>query len=675
MVTRQDVKKLIIQIQTNLDQGKKKEAVAGLRELTKMGSQIFNPATLKVQQEGLKNLTRQLTFLTKELRETRRETAKVEQASKSFSLQMINMRDAGSSFVIMGQRIKQIMDGLRDTFLDFAKASQQFRVLGDALDSAIGDKAIARATEFAIQFGQSATEIVEGMRDVAAMGVTAGEAEQFMEAALLAATAGMGNAKDVAVTLLNVIRAFGLETEDVIPVAAQLAFIANETGLNLEEMTVAMQFAGAQAGQMGFSLAETAAALGILRDAGLEASKTGTALRQFMVRLQAPTRESKDLLAELGIELENEEGGFKDIATIMFEVIESMEDLNLVRQQEITNILFETRGQQLLNITQARGVDELQRLIVGTEALNDSTAGLIFLQKTSADMLANVGDRWAMLKERQDAAARSLAKNIIPVQVKFFEAQVAILEVMTKLSPASQQLAGGALLVAQAFFTTFGHSLLLTTSIITSRANFKRLTVAMVTNKVATDASTGSMVRFAVATKLAAGILGVAGLFLAMEAISAKTPEMKAALSALTGVVLGLAAALFLQAKGWIAATGGFAAVGIIAGLATAAVAFSQAEADAANFGQNIPRAQLGTLVRPTRLGTPFIVGEGRQEEIISPVGLMEQTFRGVIREEPSPIDIRDVPIVEVHIHGPVFGLEEVAAVIDMVISEKLRDE
>lgn len=566
----------------------------------------------------------------KELHEVSRETENMGKATKEGALAMINLRDAGSSMVILSDKMIQALDGLRETILDFDEASQQFLVLGDAIDTAIGKQAIEAAETMAIAFAVSSEDVINGMRDLAAMGITAGESQQFMEAALLAATAGMGDAGETGQILLKIIRSFGMETSDATSVAAQLAFIANETSLNLSDMTAAMQFAGAQAGQMGFDLAEVSAVMGIMSDAGLTASRVGTTMRQFLVRIQNPTSEARELMEGLGVSVTDSEGNFLALADILRGVADATQGLNDAQRGEIIATIFQTRGQQAFNLTVARGLDNLDDLIGATAKYQDTQEASNFLTKFSTDMLDNLGAQWRRVEEAERQATRVLARNAIPTQIHFKQISVDLLEILGKLPGPLQAIGFAAMQGGASFFNLTGNIALTTTSVFTAvKAIKKDFIPGLMKLKIFQDAASTSALKL----KLALGgilLVGVA-LFTIMAALNAKTIEMKILFSALTGIVITLAAALFLKAAGIVASTAGLAAIGIVAGLATFTAAI-------AGLGPKIQGAlgfEHGGFIQGRPGGTLGLLGEKPGlNEIVSPVPMMKETFREVIKEE-----------------------------------------
>ncbi len=76
---------------------------------------------------------------------------------------------------------------------------------------------------------------------------------------------------------------------------------ANSSNTTVRELADGLKFAGVVAAQVGMSMEETAAAMGVMSDAGLRGSKSGMGMRQVLADLLAPSRNAVKVLKELGI--------------------------------------------------------------------------------------------------------------------------------------------------------------------------------------------------------------------------------------------------------------------------------------------------------------------------------------------------------------------------------------
>lgn len=149
----------------------------------------------------------------------------------------------------------------------------------------------------------SATEAAEGMNYLAAAGFDANQVMAAMPGMLSLASAGsveLGAAAEIASSILN---GFNLEAEEAGRVADILAQSAASTNAGVTDMGEAMSYVAPVAQATGMSLEETAAAIGIMSNAGIKGSMAGTALRGSLTALMTPTDEAAGIMKRYNLEL------------------------------------------------------------------------------------------------------------------------------------------------------------------------------------------------------------------------------------------------------------------------------------------------------------------------------------------------------------------------------------
>jgi TP901 family phage tail tape measure protein len=146
----------------------------------------------------------------------------------------------------------------------------------------------------------TATQVAEGQLFLARAGFTVQEILDALPGTLDVAAAGMldlGRAADIA---SNVLQEFRLEAEEMNRVGDVLVNTANRSNTDILQMAEALKLAGPVAGALRIDLEDTAAAIGVLGNAGIQASLAGTQLRGIMATLSAPTRQARDALDAIG---------------------------------------------------------------------------------------------------------------------------------------------------------------------------------------------------------------------------------------------------------------------------------------------------------------------------------------------------------------------------------------
>jgi TP901 family phage tail tape measure protein len=164
---------------------------------------------------------------------------------------------------------------------------------------------MSQLTEQARQLGAttqfSAKQAAEGMQFLSMAGFKTNDILGAMPATLTLAAAGaleLGTAADIA---SNIMTGFSKKPEELAHVSDVLTKTFTSTNTTLEQLGEGMKFVAPISSAMGISLEETAAAMGLLGNAGIQASMAGTSLRGALSRLAVPTGEAIATLNKLGI--------------------------------------------------------------------------------------------------------------------------------------------------------------------------------------------------------------------------------------------------------------------------------------------------------------------------------------------------------------------------------------
>lgn len=244
-----------------------------------------------------------------------------------------------------------------------------------AISGATGEE-FEKLKKQAIQLGAdtafSASEAAQGMENLAAAGFTTSEIMDAMPGMLnLAAASGedLASSADIAASTL---RGFGLEASDAAHVADVLAENANRTNSSVSETGEAMKYVAPLARAAGISLEETAAAIGIMANAGIQGSQAGTTLRGAISRLSKPTDAMTAAMEELGISFYDSEGKMKSLSDQVGMMRKAMSGMT---DEQKNNYLVTLYGQEALSGMLAlinEGEDELSSLTEAYKACDGS---------------------------------------------------------------------------------------------------------------------------------------------------------------------------------------------------------------------------------------------------------------------------------------------------------------
>ena len=172
-------------------------------------------------------------------------------------------------------------------------------------------KDLGATTEF------SATQAADGLTFLGMAGFTAAESMAAIPAVLdLATASGMGLA-DAADTASNIMSGFGIAAENAADVADVLAAASSRANTDVSQLGQAMSTVAPISKALDISLADTAAAIGVVSDAGIQGERAGTALRGVFASLAGPTKAATDTLAKYGLAAKDVDPQVHGLATVL----------------------------------------------------------------------------------------------------------------------------------------------------------------------------------------------------------------------------------------------------------------------------------------------------------------------------------------------------------------------
>jgi TP901 family phage tail tape measure protein len=162
----------------------------------------------------------------------------------------------------------------------------------------------------------TAGQVANGLRLLAQAGFDANEAIAAIPGTLnlaIAATTDLGTATTI---VANTIRGFGLSANEATKVTDVLTATTQESNTTIELLGEALKFIAPAAQSANQSIETTAAALGVLSDAGLKGTLAGTGLRRVLVGLINPTKAAQNAFARLGLQMEDLDPRANDLGDI-----------------------------------------------------------------------------------------------------------------------------------------------------------------------------------------------------------------------------------------------------------------------------------------------------------------------------------------------------------------------
>ncbi|QHJ76595.1 MAG: hypothetical protein [Bacteriophage sp.] len=274
--------------------------------------------------------------------------------------------------------------------------------------------------KYSTEYGVSQQKIADGYEELVKRGYTSNQSLGAQKTLLETARASGDDYSDVIKNTATTLENFGLKVDDTNrmmkntkQVANQMAFAADMTATDFSKMGTSMEYVGASAHQSGFEIAETASAIGILSNNGLEADKAGTGLRKVINSLQSPTKTARNALNELGLstsDFVDKSGKMKSMTDIFSLLNEKTKDMSQSKQASLFHYLFGSTGQAaggiLANNAQALG--ELNKKVKA------SADGQGYVHELSKKNMQSTKAQLEQLKVTMQNVGMTIGKDMLP---------------------------------------------------------------------------------------------------------------------------------------------------------------------------------------------------------------------------------------------------------------------
>jgi len=245
---------------------------------------------------------------------------------------------------------------------DFQTAMNQVRAVSGATGKdfiALSNQAkeLGRTTQF------SASQAAEGMGFLAMAGFSANEIIGAMPTTLQLAAAGQLELAQAADIASNILTGYRMTTEELEQANNVLVKTFTSTNTNLVQLGEALKFAAPVAASARLQFEEVSAAIGLLGNAGIQATMAGTALRGGIAHLLNPTKEASDVIQRLGMTVLDADGNLVSLESI----VQQLGDSGATTADMLE--IFGQRAGPGMSALVGQGADALRDL---TEELMDS---------------------------------------------------------------------------------------------------------------------------------------------------------------------------------------------------------------------------------------------------------------------------------------------------------------
>lgn len=257
-------------------------------------------------------------------------------------------------------------------------------------DLTLSAKQLGNTTEW------SASQVTALQTELAKLGFNEPQIKQMQASVLRFATAMGADLSEAAALTGSALRAFGMDASETERAVAAMAIGANRSALDFSDLQTAMATVSPVARSFGFSIEDTVSLLGVLSDAGFDASSAATATRNIILYLADANGK---LAKELG----------KPVKTIP----ELSEALRTLRDRGL-NL------SEALELTDKRAVAAFNTFLNGTDSLNELRKSLDNvdgeLERIAKERLNTLEGSTKMLKSAWESLMLSFSNSTGPIK-------------------------------------------------------------------------------------------------------------------------------------------------------------------------------------------------------------------------------------------------------------------
>ena len=321
----------------------------------------------------------------------------------------------------------KFVSGAINESMNFDKAmSQVAATLGKTTSE------VKNLSDFARKMGAetafTATEAAEALNYMALAGYDTEKSMKMLPTVLNLAAAGnigLANASDMVTDAQS---ALGLSIEQTEELVDQMAKASSKTNTSVQQLGDAILTVGGTAKMMKGGTAELTQVLGVLADNGIKGSEGGTALRNVLLALSAPTKNASAELKKLGVQVFDTQGNMRDLPSIMDDLNEAMKDMTQEQRTNAINTIFNKRD------------------LKSVEALLGTS------KQRWKELAKEIGNASGAAEQMAETQLDNLAGDVTKLQSALGETKLAIIEGLT---PAFRKLVKGGTAAVQRITDAF----------------------------------------------------------------------------------------------------------------------------------------------------------------------------------------------------------------------------
>lgn len=347
----------------------------------------------------------------------------------------------------IAKAVKEISDALTkcvDTFASFESQMSTVRAISGATEeqlAALGEKAkyMGATTSF------TATEAAQALEYMAMAGWKTEDMLGGLEGVMHLAAASGESLASVSDIVTDALTAFGLTAADSGRFADVLAAASSSANTNVGMMGETFKYAAPVAGALGYSIEDTALAVGLMANAFIKGGQAGTALRGVLTNLAKPSDTVASYMEKLGISLTDSSGQMRSLS----ELIDILRD-------RFSGLTEAQKAEYAAGIAGKEGMSGLMAIVNASEAdYQKLTTAISICSGSAREMseirLDNFAGQMTLLSSAADGVKLAIGEQLTPALTEMAEAGTDVLTWATDFINENPWIVGAVVGVTASF--------------------------------------------------------------------------------------------------------------------------------------------------------------------------------------------------------------------------------
>lgn len=273
----------------------------------------------KISEEQYDALKREVIATEQQLKTLEKQAGEANVTLQQISLAGEKFQEAGQKIEGVGKKllpVTAVVGGIGaaavKTTADFDSSMSNVSAISGATGEDF-DRLRDKAREMGAETKFSASEAADAMSYMAMAGWKTEDMLGGIGGIMNLAAASGADLATTSDIVTDALTGMGYTAADARRLADVMAAASSNANTNVEMMGETFKYVAPVCGSLGYSMEDTALAVGLMANSGIKASQAGTQLRGAITNMVKPTEAMEGVMNELGIEIANEDGSMKSL--------------------------------------------------------------------------------------------------------------------------------------------------------------------------------------------------------------------------------------------------------------------------------------------------------------------------------------------------------------------------